>query len=121
MPVGDARVGAVQPCDGTDSTHDRGTGAPPGTGREVDTVVLLEIVLAGAASLAAGEGTLVVALTSVDTEMAGKVAAGGEAAVADLTDVFLLGCGWRKRAHVGRKGAGHMRRAGTRGTRSYGC
>lgn len=37
---------------------------------EVDAVVLLEVVLSGAARLAAGKGTLVVALTRVDADVA---------------------------------------------------
>lgn len=52
--------------------------------------LLLEIVLARAAGLAAGEGALVVALAGVDAEMAGEVATGGEATVAGGADVLLL-------------------------------
>ena len=50
---------------------------------------MLEIILARAASLAAGKGTLVVALAGVDPGVPGEMARGGEDAVADLAFVLL--------------------------------
>lgn len=49
----------------------------------MDAVMLLEVILARAARLAAGEGALVVALAGVNAGVAGEVAAGCECAVAD--------------------------------------
>ena len=69
---------------------------------------MLEVVLARAASLAAGEGALVVALAGVDTGVVGEVTTGGEATPALGANVFFLGrsaCGGcvraRRRARAG--------------------
>lgn len=85
----------------------------------MDTIVLLEVVLSRASGFATREGTLVVSLTGVYTDMSCEVPAGGEAAVASLTDMFFLGDGvrwvlWRemrKRPWRGRGLWGHGRGA----------
>ena len=51
----------------------------------------MEVVLAGATRLAAGERTLVVTLAGVYSGVPSEMAACGESAFADLTDMFLLG------------------------------
>ena len=53
-------------------------------------LLLLEIVLPGAARFAARERALVVALAGVDASMARQMAAGRERFRADAADVFLL-------------------------------
>ena len=53
-------------------------------------LLLLQVVLARAAGLAAGKGAFVVAFASVDSGVSGKVAGGGEGALAGVADVFLL-------------------------------
>lgn len=44
----------------------------------------------GASSFAPGEGAFVVSFTSVNTEMAGKVTAGGETTFTSTTNMFFL-------------------------------
>lgn len=53
--------------------------------------LLLQIVLSGAARLAAREGALVVTLACVDPGVSSKVAAGSETAITGLTHMFSLG------------------------------
>ena len=55
--------------------------------------LLLKVILARTAGLAAGEGTLVVALASMDACMTGEMAAGGESAFACGTYVSACGLG----------------------------
>ena len=73
--------------------------------------LLLQIVLARAAGLAAGEGTLVVALAGVHADMAREVARGRERAAAGGAGVALLGVGGRR----GGDGGGGGGRRGGRG------
>ena len=89
----------------------------------------MEVVLTRTASLATGEGTLVVALACMDAYVTGEMAASGEGAFACRTDVFADGLGvgelrvgqrWRLRVDRGmkrgRQGRWRERRVG-RGNR----
>ena len=67
---------------------------------------MLEVVLARAASLAAGERAFVVALAGVDAYVTSEMAAGGEGAFACRTYVFA------KRFGVGELRVGERRRVG---------
>lgn len=58
---------------------------------------MLQVVLARAASLTAGEGTLVVTFAGVNPGVPSEMAACGEGALADLADMLLLGETWMGR------------------------
>lgn len=66
-------------------------GRPPGLGRKMDAIMLLQVILSGTPGLASWERALVVPLPSVYTSMPRKVAARGEWPGARRADVLLLG------------------------------
>lgn len=59
--------------------------------RRTEDLLLLEIVLTGAAGLTSGEGTLVVPFAGVDTRVPGEMATGRESTIASWADVLLFG------------------------------
>ena len=80
--------------------------------KEGENILLLEVVLPAAASIAAREGTFVVAFAGVDANMASEMAAGGEGFVASGTDMVAFFLDPRRLGELGRvlgRGIGQLR------------